>query len=163
MEPPFLYAVCGLFGFIWVYSGLFWVYSGLSGLLRRFSRSSRFVASYPHIGDIFELPTPLGMPWLPCLFRKSRISKRETGFFAYGGTVQTVLRRFYTPVCEMSRIFLSFSTFSRKGGATKGIVGYSTLHPELMRGFSDELATRPKMGNLPRNRLTSIHRNIHIH
>lgn len=155
MEPPFLYAVCGLFRFIWVYSGL-------SVPLRRFSRSSRFVASCPHVGDIFGLPTPLGMPWLPCLFRKSRISKRETGFFAYGGTVQTVLKRFYTPVCEMFRIFYHFRLFC-VGGVTKGIVGYSPLHPELMRGFFDERATRPKMGNLPRNRLTSIHRNIHIH
>lgn len=148
----------GLSGFIWVYSEL----SGPPGPLRRFSRSSRFVASYPHIGDIFGLPTPLGMPWLPCLFRKSRISKWETGFFAYGGTVQTVLRQFYTPVREMSRIFYHFRLF-RVRGATKDIVGYSLLHPELMRGSSDELATRPKMGNLPRNRLTSIHRNIHIY
>lgn len=141
---------------------------GLSGFirdspapLRRFSRSSRFVASYPHIGDIFGLPTPLGMPWLPCLLRKSRISKRETGFFAYGGAVQTVLRRFYTPVYEMSRIFYHFRLF--RVGGDKGHSWLLPLHPELMRGFSDELATRPKMGNLPRNRLTSIHRNIHIY
>lgn len=145
----------GLFGFIWVYSGL-------SGLLRRFSRSSRFVASYPHIGDIFGLPTPLDMPWLPCLFRKSRVFKRETGFFAYGGTVQTVLRRFYTPVCEVSRFFfIIFGLFVY--GGNRGHRWLFALYPELMRGCSDELITRPKMGNLPGNRLTSIHGNIHIH
>ena len=32
-KPPFLYVVCGLFGFIWVYSGL-------SGPLRRYPRDS---------------------------------------------------------------------------------------------------------------------------
>lgn len=106
--------------------------SGLSGFIQDspvlfgvFLRSSRFfVASYPRIGDILGIPMPLGMPWLPCLFRKSRISRRETGFFAYGGTVQTVLRRLYTPVCEMPRIFYRFRLF-RVGGATKGIGDYS--------------------------------------
>lgn len=104
---------------------------GLSGFIRDspilvgdFRVPSRFVASYPFIGDIFGLPTSLGMLWLPCLFRKSRIFKRETGFFAYGGTVHTVLRRLYTPVCEMPRIFYRFRLF-RVGGATKGIGDYS--------------------------------------
>ena len=148
MEPPFLYAVCGLFRFYLGLFGFIWVYSGLSGPLRRFSRSSRFVASCPHIGDIFGLPTPLGMPWLPCLFRKSRISKRETGFFAYGGTVQTVLRRFYTPVCEISRILLSFSTFSRRG-VTKGIVGYSPCIQNCCVDFPMSAQPVRKWGTCP--------------
>ena len=89
--------------------------SGLSGFIRD---------SLVLFGDILGIPMPLGMPWLPCLFRKSRISRRETGFFAYEGTVQTTLSRFYTPVCERSRIFYHFRLF-RVGGATKVIGSHS--------------------------------------
>lgn len=77
--------------------------SGLSGFIQD---------SLVLFGDILGIPMPLGMPWLPCLFRKSRIPRRETGFFAYGGTVQTTLSRFIPPFVKGPVFFTIFDFFA---------------------------------------------------